>query len=221
MKKHGAIALSVLLVAGILSGCSESKPVTNQTSAETNPDGTYQPVLMMDKDKVKLYQITELPCTLLVNDFNIILTGVEAYSIPSGSGHGYYPCIVVRYDRSGLTDDDFYWVNKRDLFEYYSSLDSPQNSEEPCDVSYQGGYYDDKKLTHICFGIQEYKKDFSDASVSISVTLTKDDHSYMNDYSLYSGGYIEIPVKDISEADDDVKKHIRSRLNKLAIRPYF
>ena len=200
MKKYGLIALltAATLMTGCKSGLSAYGPVSSSADRGSVLTAKSLP-----------YEITVMGSTLNVSSVDLY---EERYTT---NGHPYHFSTVLTIDRSGVSDNDLYWVLRSNAVDNTLSvtcdLTSDKNGVKYQEIPEVETYYDDNNIYYIFYDYyNEYQYPLSDASTDIWIsaeqedTYTSDGKEYnkTNSYSLYVNSQlsnIKAEIKDISD----------------------
>jgi len=187
---------------GIVAGCSSKTQLENI-------------------DKGIEENIKELPYDgIQYNGETLKLESIDVYTEKSSSGFGYYPYVIVTLDKTGLSEESFYWMNKENEIDVACYYTSEENEADFLRMPLLKAYYNDTQLVYIFDDYDnEYKHDFSDIELTISIDLTQEEkYKYktddgdevesnkVNKYTCYvnsGSSEIETKVKDISELSEE------------------
>lgn len=167
--------------------------------------------------------IEEIPYdNLQYNGDTLTLEDVEVYQEISSSGYGYYPTVIVILDKSSLSDENFYWMNENRDIDVTCYLDEGKNKIDFGRMTRIKSYYNDSKLVYIFTEFEEYKYDFIDTKIIVSIDLTQEEEydykkddgttsklNKVNRYNCYvNASYSDIKkdVKELSELSEEEKK---------------
>lgn len=193
MKKFlWAIALSLALV-----GCSSSKSdqqtiqssLESEKSSESEESKAFKSELKDDGSMVieawwgNDYTVKDVPYNnIVVNDSKFALTSVDVYF--QGEEAKYIPYVVVKFDLSGLSDDDKYWLFEKDPsnFDLSVTLNSEKNDTGDLDLILLDSSQDESSLLCIYSYIQQFHFDLSDAKTQLSLIVAQNEKaSYKNE----------------------------------------
>lgn len=144
MKK--AIPVTFILIAMFLlvslCGCSANSVTPSQTNMENTyyEDGSYS----YQTPSGISYNIKTLPFTLQNNDLQMDLVDAQYYEVYSEANHGYTGYAIAVFDRSNLTDDDIYWMDKMEYatreFDVNAFIRKKDSSDSSFMVSFWNKY---------------------------------------------------------------------------------
>lgn len=111
------------------------------------------------------------------------LENVAIYTEKSSSGFGYYPYVIVTIDKTGLSEENFYWMIKEKDIDVTCYYTSEENEVDFSRMPLLKSYYNDTQLVYIFDDYNnEYKHDFSDIELDVVLNLTQEEkYEYKND----------------------------------------
>lgn len=191
-----------VFLLGVGTGCS------SKTQLENIDKGIEETIKELPYDNIKY------------NGEALKLESIDVYTEKSSSGFGYYPYVIVTLDKTGLSEESFYWMNKENEIDVTCYYTSEENEVDFSRMPLLKAYYNDTQLVYIFDDYNnEYKHDFSDIELTISIDLTQEEkYEYktdegdetesnkVNKYTCYvnSGlSEVESKVKDISELSEE------------------
>lgn len=199
--KRSLLCACVLLL-GIATGCS------SKTQLENVDKGVEEDIEKLPYDNIQY------------NGETLKLESVDVYKEKSSSGFGYYPYVVVTLDKTGLSEECFYWLIEEKDIDVTCYYTSEKNEVDFSRMPLLKSYYNDTQLVYMFNDYNnEYKHDFSDIELTLSLDLTQEEkYKYENDEGeitdlnkvnaytcrINSGlSEIESEVKDISELNEE------------------
>ena len=227
--------LLVAVACCLLVGCATNKKENENESQYVEQDG--ETVLYNSEGRLTI-SVDKIPYdNIKYNDETFSLDSLNAYVGSSDSGHGYHPYIVAEFDLSTLSEDSYYWMMKDwgeneelgfsseivQTFGVILYIDSDKNNLEHESMEKLKSWIDEKKVFYVFYLPDEYKYDFSDMELSLSVLIKQDEtYEYENDegeikdlnktneYSWNSinweYGDLQIPVMGTEEMPKNIRK---------------
>lgn len=170
MKKFFIIFACVIL---LLTGCGDSSSEKRYKDDNGNT--------ITETDSTKTIYLKSLPSELQFNNTSIQYIALDMYQDNSYSGHGYNIYATLTIDVSNLSDDELYWLDKDT--EYISDKTLQVKcyiTDEHNDLDFESMspisvVVDGKKRTYTFMLINEFKNDFTNASLSGYVNLMQDE----------------------------------------------
>lgn len=194
-----------VLLLGVGAGCSSKTQLEN-----------------IDKGVDK--NIKELPCdNIQYNGETLKLESIDVYTEKNSSGFGYYPYVIVTFDKTGLSEESFYWMNEENDINVTCYYTSEENEVDFLRMPLLKAYYNDTQLVYMFDDYNnKYKHDFSDIELKVSINLTQEEkYKYktdegdvieknkVNKYTCYVNSDLSevgSKVKDISELSEEQEK---------------
>ena len=120
--------------------------------------------------------ISDLPGDIPYNDTQISLSAVSFCEVYAN--HGYTGYCVVTVDRSNLSDDDIYWMLKKDIgelqpeFEVFAYLTSESNSLDSEQLSQLQTIYNDESIYFIFYTKDTQREHLNDFELSLQIIMS-------------------------------------------------
>lgn len=216
----------IVIICVLLTGCGSTATNTPKKIEKitTDPDE----LIISESERGVSKNIEIIPYdNLIYNDETFSLKSIDFYQEQSESGFGYYPYVVVQFDFSSLCEDSIYWMMKKTgsfgirTFGVDAYITSEQNNIDFERMTLLNATYNNESATYIFFILEEYKYDFSDMKLNISVDVMQDETYDYNDGKLNkhndytwiinkNNSKLQIPIQNFSDIPIDIMNYIQS-----------
>lgn len=159
---------------------------------------------------------------LQYNGETFTLENIRMYQEKDSSGYGYYATVVITFDKTSLSDENFYWLIENRDIDVSCYLDEGKNNIDFKSLSKLKSYYNDEKLVYIFTDFEKRKYDFEGTEISLYINLIQEEeYSYRKDdgttgtlnkenkyryYIFDDSDEKKIEINDISELSEEEEK---------------